>query len=1095
MSRFARPETVLKRSEELIAVGQSQAALQALYDLFTSRRFKQTQLTTLEPIMMKFTELCVELRRGRTAKEGLLQYKNVSQNQNPASIEAVIKHFIKLSEDKVLKAQEKADAAANEVDVEDLEESETPESMLLGAVTNEENRDRTDRALVTPWLKFLWESYRTALDILRNNARLEVPYQQVAHQALRFCLQYQRKTEFRRLCDLLRTHLANVARYSHHSHAINITDPETLQRHLDTRFAQLNAAVELELWQEAFRSVEDVHNLLTMAKKAPRPAMMANYYEKLTKIFMVSDNNLFHAASWNRFYALARGSVKSEEEHTKMASFVLLSALAVPVISSSAPGTGNMNKSKSDFLLADQETRSRTGRLTSLLGLSRTPTRAGLLKEALNRNILKRVKPQLRELYNILEVEFHPLSICAKIEPIITQIAQDEEMAKYIQPLHSVIMTRLFQQLSQVYDSVKLSKVMELVSAFKAPYSYSPVEVEKFVLNACKKGHLNIRVDHVEQAITFQDDPFEAKFHPAALGSSSSGTIGGAGSSSSSGMAGAVETDAVQLQQTPSELVRTQLSRLAFCLDTTLKTIDPSILEGAQEAKRETFARAIEVAEQEHKAAVARKAILARRKQLLEERSALREREEAESKAERIRSQALAEQIRVAEEQKQRELDRIKKEMETVRIEEARKMAQSLREKGGLKLTEEEYANMDTEKLVQLQVEQLEKEKRELAERLRIVHRRMDHMERAYRHEEISLVVDDYERQKVEDATYHQLARQTLLQSSKDKHEADLLLKKRLARVLDDYNHVRNVIEGKRKEDMEERKRNAREQIEMEKQKRRVEIRQEREEQHAREEEEEKRQKEEEEVARLQAEEEEREAEIQKIEQDKQKEMETVKRQEIEERQARLREQGERQRLKEQEIEERMERERSGKPAANAAAASSPAVEPANAWRPSSRPAETRREGPPQIGKSGGGGGWREREAARLASGGASTPVASNGSPVPTPAVAAATPAQNDSAGGSPAPASRPSPYGERSASGSPAPSSRPSVFGDRSNAVSGWRQKEMAKERQVASGGQGNAEPIPAQVAPSDEGFTTVNKSAPKKPSGGGYIPPHLRK
>ncbi|MCO5553558.1 hypothetical protein L7F22_007081 [Adiantum nelumboides] len=160
MSRFARPETVLKRAEELINVGQSPAALQALHDVFTSRRFKQTPLTTLEPIMLRFTDLCVDLRRGRTAKDGLLQYKNVSQNTNPASIELVIRHFIKLSEAKVVEAQGKADAAAADLDVDDLEESETPENMLLGAVTSEETKDRTDRALVTPWLKFLWS--RTA---------------------------------------------------------------------------------------------------------------------------------------------------------------------------------------------------------------------------------------------------------------------------------------------------------------------------------------------------------------------------------------------------------------------------------------------------------------------------------------------------------------------------------------------------------------------------------------------------------------------------------------------------------------------------------------------------------------------------------------------------------------------------------------------------------------------------------------------------------------------------------------------------------------------------------------------------------------------
>lgn len=1056
MSRFARPEMVLKRCDELLSVNppQPQAALQALYDVFTSRRFKQTSLTILEPIMLKFVELCVELRRGRVAKDGLLQYKNVSQNQNPASIELVIKHFIKLSEDKVRSAQEKADAAANEaLDVEDLEESETPESMLLGAVTSEESRDRTDRALVTPWLKFLWESYRTALDILRNNARLEVPYQQIAHQALKFCLSLQRKTEFRRLCDLLRTHLSNVARFAHHSHAINITEPETLQRHLDTRFAQLNAAVELELWQEAFRSVEDVHNLLTMAKKAPRPSMMANYYEKLTKIFMVSDNNLFHAAAYNRYYSLARGNVKSEEEHTRMASFVLLSALAVPVISSSAPGTGNMNKSKADFLTADQETRSRTGRLTSLLGLSHTPTRAALLKEALARNILKRVKPELRELYNILEVEFHPLSICQKIEPIIRQIAEDAEMANYVKPLHSVILTRLFQQLSQVYDSVKLDKVMQLVSAFKAPYDYSSVEIEKFVLNACKKGHLNISIDHHEKAITFQDDPFDAKIHPSAISDNAA-----AGPSS----LGLGDGDAVRLQSTPSELVRTQLSRLATCLDTTLKTIDPNILDAARQAKESAFARALKEAEREHEAAVARKAILARRKELLEERAVQRERAEAEAKAERNRLQAQAEQLRQAEEQRQREQDRVKREMEAVRVEEARKMAQSLKERGGLKLSEEEFANLDTDKLVQLQVEQIDREKKDLAERLRIVHRRMDHMERAYRREEIALLQRDYERQKVEDQDYHRLARQTLLQTSREKHESDLVVKKRLARILGDYHQVRSVIEGKRKQATEERQRRANEQIELEKQKRRVQVAKEREEQRLYEEEQDRLRAEEEEEERKRAEEEERLAAVREQEEEKNRELEMQKRQEIEERQAKLKAQGELQRQREAEAEAKIERERAASRGTPSAGPTS-SGEQGSAWRTSvNRPppasaAATATTGPPQIGGAKAGG-WRERQAAR----------SSNDSPNP--------PRANGS--GSPALPPATTRYGGASSSpsGGQSPSGRPSPFG--SNRPSAAPPSAPLRQTTPSQPSQEN-----------DDGFTKVPSSGKSS-----YVPPHLR-
>ena len=75
---------------------------------------------------------------------------------------------------------------------------------MLSYVTQEESKDRTDRELVAPWFKFLWESFRMMLEILRNNARLEGLYAMVANRALRFCLTYQRVTEFRRLCDILR---------------------------------------------------------------------------------------------------------------------------------------------------------------------------------------------------------------------------------------------------------------------------------------------------------------------------------------------------------------------------------------------------------------------------------------------------------------------------------------------------------------------------------------------------------------------------------------------------------------------------------------------------------------------------------------------------------------------------------------------------------------------------------------------------------------------------------------------------------------------------------------------------------------------------
>jgi translation initiation factor 3 subunit A len=72
---------------ELIAVGQNLAALQSLHEIITSKRSKSASLQSLEPIMLRFVELCVSLRKGKMAKEGLYQFKNIAQNTNVGSIE------------------------------------------------------------------------------------------------------------------------------------------------------------------------------------------------------------------------------------------------------------------------------------------------------------------------------------------------------------------------------------------------------------------------------------------------------------------------------------------------------------------------------------------------------------------------------------------------------------------------------------------------------------------------------------------------------------------------------------------------------------------------------------------------------------------------------------------------------------------------------------------------------------------------------------------------------------------------------------------------------------------------------------------------
>ncbi|ORZ00433.1 hypothetical protein BCR43DRAFT_468541 [Syncephalastrum racemosum] len=904
-----KPDNALKRAEELINAGQDAVALQTLHEVVLSKRSRSYALNVMEPIMLKYVELCVDLRKGKMVKEGLHQYRNIAQNTSVNSIETIINKLLELAEQKVAEARAKADQIAVEV-IDDLEASETPESIMLSTVSGEQNKDRTDRAVVTPWLKFLWEAYRTVLDMLRNNARLETLYHSVTNKAFSFCLTYARKTEFRRLCEILRNHFLNVSKYSHQPHSINLNDPDTLQQYLEARFTQLNAAVELELWQEAFKSVEDIHTLLTTSKRPPKPVMMANYYEKLTKIFMVSDDYLFHSAAWNRYSNIERAINKnlSDEQQSRMASVVLLSALAIPIITTT--------KTRPGYIEADEHRIQKLNRLSMLMGLYQHPTRTGLLKEALNKNILSRVRPEIRDLYNILEVQFHPLSICKKINPIMAKLADDADMAKYVRPLHQVILTRLLQQLSQVYTTVKLDFVLELAS-FPAPYNYDAATIEKFIMNGCKRGELNIRIDHSSQSLIFETDLFAPP----------KDTV----------------TEGIQLQSSPADLMRTQLSRLGSNLHAVVQMIDPSVKSAAKDAKEQAVKLAIKGIADEHKAALTRKATIEQRKELIESELARKEKLIAQEKAAAAAKKAEAERKRLEEEQKRREEERLKRIHEEVQRDQAKRIAEEITAKTGLQLKPEEIENSDVKTLLDLKVSRLQSEKRELTDRLKQIGRRLDHTERAYRKEEIPLLEKDYEKQQKSDKAFFEAARKAELTNSKIQHEENMKLKSRLVRMLGDYNTYKQKIHEKQKSLLDAKQRESEAAIEREKEERVAEWRARREEIQARraaEEEERLRREQEEEAAR-------EEAERKRAEQE---EALAKRKAEQEEHNRRLDEAARKQREREAEIERKLQEKR--------AAPAAPAPSPGRWTRGGSASAASSRGGAGGFGRSPGG--WRD---------------------------------------------------------------------------------------------------------------------------------------
>ena len=263
---------------------------------------------------------------------------------------------------------------------------------------------------------------------------------------------------------------------------------------------------------------------------------------------------------------------------------------------------------------------------------------------------------------------FDPLSLCSSIAPLFTTLSSDPSSVQYLPLLQRAVLSRLLSQLSQVYSSINISQLLELVVPLRDIHieganPFDNEQIEAYIMRCARRGELNIRVDHAVGSITFADSAFTAIEDP---------------SSSSMANVGAI-------QPSSGYLVRNRLSSVATCLHNTLATVypTPALSEEEQQAK---FSALVSAANAERKALQLRRSIVARRRELLQELTARKEKEAASRRAEATRREKEEEATRAVLEVRLREQERAKREIEAIRVDEAKKLAQSLIQKGSLKV-------------------------------------------------------------------------------------------------------------------------------------------------------------------------------------------------------------------------------------------------------------------------------------------------------------------------------------------------------------------------------------------------------------------------
>lgn len=651
----------------------------------------------------------------------------------------MIVFLIELAESKALSARLKADEVAllAAARVSDLDQEETPESIMLSSMTEEGAKDRTDREVVVPWLKFLWEIYRAILELLYKIPKLEKIYHKTCEKAFKFCLDFKRVLEFKKLCEMLRLQLASLQKAPPVGARIRTAwewTPEAVEYHLNTRFALLEVAIALELWNEGFRTVEDIYAIMVAGKKTPKPKLMMTYYDKLQRIFWVSDNKLFHAYAWFRYYCLCCDSRKDlkAEEKSILASSVLLSALTVP-----------STRDIYSFTDDEEEVVEKSSQMALLLDFQTNPSRQTLLSDISATGVLSDVLPELLALYENLEVKFQPLALVQKIISAVAVVKSNPALAMYAIPLQRVAVVKLMQQLGRVYSTIKLEFLYKLLSGLS---DLTPTVIERILIEGVAAKQLQLKVYHVSSSIKF-------------------------GNQSTS--ASAFDNQVSQLGS--------NLNKIAYNIANILDTTET--IKKSNTVDRSLFlSKVAKASESDYAESLDRKAQIEKRKEEQERQKELKLQEEIiRLEHEEIHRQK-EEALRLENEEKQRLLEKQRRDKEKIEVVRVKKELERL----GVLMEESAIAELDNiarrSLIADAQNEALkakEDENRKLVEQAK----RLDHITRALRIEAGKSIEQRYQKQVEEDKVIYNQKLAELEVRYKDKHVEDLIEKSRLTRL------------------------------------------------------------------------------------------------------------------------------------------------------------------------------------------------------------------------------------------------------------------------------------------------------------------------
>jgi translation initiation factor 3 subunit A len=410
-----------------------------------------------------------------------------------------------------------------------LDSEDSPDLFFLYSF--DDNVDSKEKEDLINSQKFIWDTYKVLLDLTKTNSKLLSLYSQILKSAFVFCKENKRKVEFKRLCDSVRGYLQTLIKTEKKQffqNKVQISRPEVLKILIQIRISLLDTATELEQWQEAFKTAEDIIFLMDKYEKSQDdskdgktkkstkipPLMKLEFYSNVEKLLWISDYPLYHAHSTILIKELAskaqkwakalKTPEKIKEAQSKLEIFdidninnrIVLASLVTPFKNSYT----NYVSIGSELFENGREIDTQTcSRMMSILKMNTVPGRANLINFIETHNLVSECEENIRNLYFLLQKETNPFSIARRGKEILNYLQSKAVYSKYVQLVSNNLTVRCMTLLAKNYDNISFQRLSKIITWVERE------NLEEILIENTRKGILTCTLDHASNIIKFKN--------------------------------------------------------------------------------------------------------------------------------------------------------------------------------------------------------------------------------------------------------------------------------------------------------------------------------------------------------------------------------------------------------------------------------------------------------------------------------------------------------------------------------------------------------------------------------------------------------------